>query len=215
MIMTGTLNVHTILQTARGHILPREFYLRPTLTVARELLGKVLVREHPDYGRIAVRIVETEGYLGFKDRASHARFGKTKANLTEFGGAGHAYVFQVFGVYYCLDIVTGPVGVPTVVFIRAGEPLEGVEAMEKLRGGRVKRLKDLTSGPSKLCQAMGITRALDGQDVCTRGPLNVTEGKPQNFPIVQTPRVGVSYAGEDKDKPWRFYIKDNPFVSKK
>lgn len=163
---------------------------------------------------MAARIVETEGYLGFEDRASHARFGKTEANRTEFEGAGHAYVFQVFGAHYCLDIVTGPVGVPTVVFIRAGEPVEGIEAMKKLRGDK-KRLKDLTNGPSKLCQAMDITRALDGQDVCVKGPLYVVSGQPQNFEIVQTARIGVSYAGKDKDKPWRFYIKDNPFVSKR
>ncbi|MGA9141383.1 MAG: DNA-3-methyladenine glycosylase [Methanocella sp.] len=207
--------MHTITQATYEHILPRGFYLRPTLTVARNLLGKTLVRMHPDYGRLAARIVEIEGYLGFDDRASHARFGETEANRTEFEGAGHAYVFQVFGVYYCLDIVTGPVGVPTVVFIRAGEPVEGIEAMEKLRGGRVRRARDLTSGPSKLCQALGITRALDGQDVCIEGPLYVTNGQPQDFDIVQTTRVGVSYAGEDKDKPWRFYIKDNPYVSKR
>jgi DNA-3-methyladenine glycosylase len=102
-----------------------------------------------------------------------------------------------------------------MVFIRAGEPVEGIEAMEKLRGGRVRRARDLTSGPSKLCQAMDITLALNGQDVCTKGPLYVTDGRPQDFEIVQTGRVGVEYAGEDRDKPWRFYIKGNPYVSKR
>ncbi len=200
----------------QGRILPRSFYDRPSLTVAKDILGKVLVREHPHYGRMAARIVAAEAYIGPDDKACRGRFGLTEANKTLFGVPGHAYIYLVYGRYSCLNIKTERTGFPADVFIRACEPLEGIEAMKKLRGGRAKNLKSLTSGPGKLCMAMDITPAMDGIDVCVKGALYVEDSKSrEKFAVVQTKRVGVEYAGEYANKPWRFYIEGNPFVTHK
>jgi len=192
-------------------VLPRNFYARDTIEVAKGLLGKVLVREMPA-GRLSVKIVETEAYVGPHDKACHASRGMTERNRVMFGEPGHAYVYFIYGMYYCLNIVTECSGYPAAVLIRAGEPLQGVDVMWGLRK-KAKTVNDLSSGPGKLCMAMDIDRALNGADLCKKGALYLEEGKAENFEIVSSKRIGVDYAGEYSDKPWRFYIKNNPFVS--
>lgn len=192
-------------------VLPRDFYGRDTIEVAKELLGKVLVRETPA-GRLSVRIVETEAYCGPHDKACHASRGRTERNGVMFGEPGHAYVYFIYGMYHCLNFVTERDGYPAAVLVRAGEPLEGVEAMRALRR-KAKKPVDLTSGPGRLCMALGIDRALNGADVCRKGPLYVEDSEDAVFEVVSSKRIGVDYAGEYRDKPWRFYIKGSPFVS--
>ncbi len=192
--------------------LPRDFYGRDTIAVAKELLGKVLVRETPA-GRSSVRIVETEAYCGPHDKACHASKGMTDRNRVMFGAPGHAYVYFIYGMYHCLNFVTERDGYPAAVLVRACEPLEGVEAMWGLRK-KAKKLTDLTSGPGRLCMALDIDRSLNGLDLCKKGPLYVEDGDDVHD-IVSGKRIGVDYAGEYKDKPWRFYIKNSPFVSVK
>ncbi|HHS96728.1 MAG TPA: DNA-3-methyladenine glycosylase, partial [Chloroflexi bacterium] len=150
--------------------LRREFFDRDTLEVARDLLGRVLVRVL-DGERLSGRIVEVEAYIGEDDRASHARFGPTERNAAMYGPPGHAYVYLIYGVHHCLNLVTGPEGFPAAVLIRALEPLEGVEQMRGLRGGR----PDLTNGPGRLCQALGIDLRFDGADLCAPDALLFVE----------------------------------------
>jgi DNA-3-methyladenine glycosylase len=192
-------------------VLPRSFYSRDTIEVARGLLGKMLVREIPA-GRLAARIVETEAYVGPHDKACHASKGMTDRNKVMFGEPGHAYVYFIYGMYHCLNFVTERDGYPAAVLIRAAEPVEGVDAMWGLRK-KAKKAEDLTSGPGRLCMALGIDRALNGADLCKNGPLYVEDGKEEAREIISCKRVGVDYAAEYKDKPWRFYIKGSRFVS--
>ena len=191
--------------------LPRGFYGRDTIRVATDLLGKELVRETPA-GRMAVKIVETEAYVGPHDKACHASKGLTDRNRVMFGEPGHAYVYFIYGMYHCLNLVTEGDGYPAAVLIRAGEPVEGEARMRALRQ-KAKSREGLTSGPGKLCMALAIDRELNGADVCKKGPLYVVDGTPESREVVSCKRIGVDYAAEYKDKPWRFYIKNNPFVS--
>ena len=185
-------------------ILRRGFYARDTVTVARELLGKVLT-----HGDTAGAIVETEAYLGGDDLASHSAAGITNRTRVIFGPPGHAYVYLSYGMHECLNIVAEREGAAGCVLVRALEPLEGMETMRARRGaGRPGR--DLTSGPGKLTQAMGITRAHNGVDL-TRGDLVVrTRAEAAEFEIEVTPRVGISKCA---DWPLRFFIGGNRFVS--
>lgn len=188
-----------------GRILPRSFYSRGTIDVSRELLGKVL-----RLGPCAGRIVETEAYLGGDDLASHSARGVTDRTRVIFGPPGHAYVYFIYGMYECLNIVAERDGIAGCVLIRALEPLAGLEAM-RARRPRAKRDEDLASGPGKLTLAMGITRNLNGADVID-GPLtvhdaeNLTAGE-----IVTTPRIGIS---KSADLPLRYYIRGSKFVSR-
>ncbi len=191
--------------------LPRGFYGRDTIEVAKDILGKVLVRETPA-GRMAVKIVETEAYVGPHDKACHASKGMTDRNRVMFGEPGHAYVYFIYGMYHCLNLVTERDGYPAAVLIRAGEPLEGEAWMRELRKKASSR-EELTSGPGKLCMALAIDRALNGADLCQKGPLYVEDGEPGSHEVVSCKRIGVDYAAEYRDKPWRFYIKNSPFVS--
>jgi DNA-3-methyladenine glycosylase len=187
-----------------GEILPRTFYNRPTIEVARDLLGKMLV-----HGETAGRIVETEAYLGGDDLAAHSARGITKRTRVIFGPPGHAYVYFIYGMYECLNLVCEPAGSPGCVLIRALEPVSGIELMQQRRP-RARSLRDLASGPGKLTLAMGITRAQNGADV-TRGTLIVR--KPRQEPaieIVTTPRIGITQCA---DLPLRYTIAGNPFVS--
>jgi DNA-3-methyladenine glycosylase len=191
--------------------LPRSFYAQSTLQVARKLLGKYLVRRHPD-GKTVGRIVETEAYVGPHDLACHAAKGRTARTEVMFGPPGHAYVYFIYGVYYCLNIVTEEVGHASAVLIRALEPVEGIELMQQRRG--TQKLHSLASGPGKLCLAMAIDKALNGVDMC-RGNILYVEDRGEPRPkIVARPRIGVDYAGKWKDKPWRFLIRGSEFVSK-
>jgi len=188
----------------------RPFYEQATVHVARQLLGKYLVRTHPD-GKTVGRIVETEAYLGPKDLACHASRGRTARTEVMFGAAGHAYVYFIYGMYYCLNIVTEAVDHPSAVLIRALEPVEGIDFM-KARW-RTEVLRNLASGPGKLCQALAIDKSLNRSDVC--GSVLYAEDRGDPAPkILAMPRVGVDYAGKWKDKPWRFVIRGSEFVSK-
>ena len=190
--------------------LQRDFYARPTMEVARDLLGRLLVRVY-DGQRLSGRIVETEAYLGANDPASHAYRGPTDRNRVMFGPPGYAYVYFIYGMHHCLNIVTESDGVAGAVLIRAIEPVEGVEVMQRLRGGRP--IAELTNGPAKLAQALGLDIFWNGTDLCTSDDLFLEEGEPVPDESVMTaPRIGLS-SGATKDAPWRFVIKGNPFVS--
>jgi DNA-3-methyladenine glycosylase len=192
-----------------GKVLQREFYNRDPITVAKELLGKVLVRETPE-GVTAGVIVETEAYLAQVDPANHAFRGMTSRNKSMFGPPGHAYVYRIHQVC-CLNVVTEPEGVPSAVLIRALMPIEGIEMMRE-RLGRFDSLP--TTGPGKLCKAMAIDLSLDGWDLTLGEQLWVVEGnEPVEFAesdIAVTTRIGVTAA---KDLPLRFFLKRQPFVN--
>jgi DNA-3-methyladenine glycosylase len=177
--------------------LGRAFYERDTRTVARELLGKVLV--HLDGGvRRAARIVETEAYHGPSDRASHARFGPTPRAAVMFGPPGRAYVYLVYGTSHCMNVVTGPVGFPAAVLVRAAEPLQGC--------------LHATRGPGNLCRALAISRDHTGVDL--RGPVLFVEDAPAPVERIHTgPRVNVDHAGPWAEKPWRYALAGSPHVS--
>jgi DNA-3-methyladenine glycosylase len=186
--------------------LPRSFYRRPTLEVAPDLLGKVLVRRQ---GRriTSGRIVEVEAYCGMDDPASHAYRGPRLRNAVMFGEAGHAYVYFIYGMYYCVNVVTERKGVAGACLVRALEPVEGIEWMKKRRG--VESLHDLTSGPGKLCLAMAIDCGLNGADFL--GPALFLTDTGGTVRIKRSPRIGIRNAA---DRRWRFFVEDNPFVTK-
>lgn len=195
-------------------VLPLDFYKRDTKKVAKELLGKILVHVTPKGERVSGRIVETEAYLGIEDRACHS-FGDRKSARTQplYMVGGHSYVFLIYGMHFCFNVVTREQGVPEAVLIRALEPLEGIEVMRKRRP-KAKRDLDLTSGPGKLCSALAIDKKSDAV-ILNEGRL-IIEDAPQLKPskIIASPRVGVDYAGEAALWPLRFSERDNVFVSK-
>ncbi|MDF2986156.1 MAG: DNA-3-methyladenine glycosylase [Eubacterium sp.] len=200
--------------------LDREFYNRDSIIVAKELLGKVLIHE-TDGQRISARIVETEAYMGVEDKAAHSYGGKRTPRVEiMYGGPGFSYIFMIYGMYYCFNIVTREAGTPQAVLVRAAEPLEGTELMSQRRFGRSYeqltkgQRRGLTNGPGKLCGALSINRSFNGMDLCGN-KVYVEEGKSGNFSIVTTKRVGIDYAEEAKDYPWRFYIEGNEYVSVK
>jgi len=189
---------------AFGPILKRDFYERPAVAVARGLLGKVLV-----HGATAGLIVETEAYLGGDDRASHSARGITDRTRVLFGPPGHAYVYFVYGMYECLNLVAETEGHPGSVLVRAVEPVAGIDIMRRRRPA-ARRLEDLASGPGKLTLALGITRAQNGADV-TRGKLVLREpAEPRRVEIAVTPRIGIR---ECADWPLRFIVRGSRFVS--
>ncbi len=186
-------------------ILPRSFYNRPTIEVARDLLGKVLV-----HGPTSGRIVETEAYLCGDDLAAHSARGVTPRTRVIFGPPGHAYVYFIYGMYECLNLVAEPDGKAGCVLIRALEPLTGIEVMQRRRPA-ARTLRNLASGPGRLTLAMGITRSQNGADV-TRGELTVrTPGEKEAFEIEITPRIGIRHCA---DWPLRYIVKGNQFVSR-
>jgi DNA-3-methyladenine glycosylase len=206
----------------------------PTLELAKHLLGMRLVR--PAEGRrSAGLIVETEAYIGEEDRACHAAAGPTARNAVMYGPPGHAYVYFVYGMHHCLNLVTEPEHFPAAVLIRAIEPVEGIRVMAERRGlldpltaemgqlsdarlasarhrpGRV--LRSLCSGPGRLCQALAIDRTLNGESL--RGDVLFLErGTPPGARIRATPRVGIDYAGPWRHKRWRFLLADSPWASR-
>ena len=195
--------------------LPREFYLSTnTAKIARDLLGKLLVVPDETGRRVSGMIVEVEAYLGKADRAAHSFGGRrTARNEVMYGGGGHVYVFFVYGMYYQLNVVTGPVEHPHAILIRGIEPVEGIEVMRERRGEM--KETNLTSGPGKLSIAFGVTRDLNGADL-TDDRIWLEEYRQiADDEIAAGKRIGIDYAGEDKDHPWRFWIKENPFVSRK
>ncbi|MGH9722615.1 MAG: DNA-3-methyladenine glycosylase [Bryobacteraceae bacterium] len=182
---------------AETEILPRDFYARPTVEVARGLLGKILV-----HGRTAGVIIETEAYLGTDDLAAHAARGVTPRTRVIFGPPGHAYVYFIYGMYECLNLVAEPDGTAGCVLIRALDPIAGIRTMFRRRP-KARAVADLASGPGKLTLAMGITRAQNGRDV-TRGSLVVRRRRDETAPeILVTPRIGITRCA---DWPLRFVI---------
>lgn len=191
-------------------VLPRRFYERSTLVVAQELLGKILVRRLEGI-RLTGRIVETEAYGGSDDPASHAYRGLTKRNEVMFGLAGFAYVYISYGVNHCLNVTTERVGKAGAVLIRALEPIEGIDSMIDNRPNARGNLVSLTNGPGKLCQAMRITRKLNGTDFLEDGALSIHDSdRPIPAMIEATRRIGISRASR---RLWSYHIKDNRFVS--
>jgi DNA-3-methyladenine glycosylase len=198
----------------RPRVLPRRFYTRNTVTVAKDLLGKKLVHM-VGAKRLSGLIVEVEAYLGEKDAAAHTYRGRrTERNEAMYMVGGHAYVYFVYGMHWCLNAVTGKADEPHAVLIRALEPVEGIEIMQKNRG--VTKLTNVASGPAKLCQAFGIDKDHYGADLTKRGRLFIEEAgvRVPRKKIQVTPRIGVAYAGTAARWPLRFYIADNPHVSK-
>jgi DNA-3-methyladenine glycosylase len=188
--------------------LPRDFYLRPTLQVARDLLGKYLVR-NLDGTLLVGKIVEVEGYTR-DDPASHSFRGRTLRNDVMFWNGGHGYVYFTYGMYNCFNVVTDKKGVGAAVLIRAVEPIQGLETIRKLRGHARSDL-DLASGPGKLCIAFAIDRRLNGSNLLG-DDLFILEGEQlSKRDIVSTGRVGIRRGA---DRKWRFLIKGNRFVSK-
>jgi DNA-3-methyladenine glycosylase len=197
-------------------ILQRPFYERDTIVVAKDLLGKILVHESFQ-GITAGRIVETEAYRGPEDGAAHSYGGrKTPRNEVMFEEKGHAYVYFIYGMYFCLNITAGDVpSKPEAVLIRALEPVVGQDLMAKRRHTTPEKVANLTKGPGRLCMAMGISKVQNKTDLTTP-PLYLKDAPPlPEERIVEAPRIGVDYAGEWKNKFWRFYIKENSFVSVK
>jgi DNA-3-methyladenine glycosylase len=186
-------------------ILTGNFYRRDTVTVARTLLGKKLVRRIGNT-QMTGMIVETEAYCGSQDSACHAHRGKTPRNAVMFGPAGHAYVYFTYGMHYLLNLVTEKEGNPCAVLIRAILPLEGIAEMEARRG---KKGRELTNGPAKLCRALGIDKSLNGWDVTRGRELWVESYKRISAgSISATPRIGIDYAKEeDRQALWRFVVK--------
>jgi DNA-3-methyladenine glycosylase len=181
-----------------GRPLPPVFYDRATDAVARDLLGAVLEHRHPD-GRVRGRIIETEAYLGPHDPACHAAVGPTARNRHLHGPPGTAYVYFIYGLHWCVNAVTREAGHGSAVLIRAVEPLSGLDLMRRRRG--LRRDGDLANGPAKLCEAMGITGALDGARL-DRGALRILAGsRVPDEEILVTPRIGISKA---RDWPLRF-----------
>jgi DNA-3-methyladenine glycosylase len=190
-------------------ILKKSFFERKTELVAKELLGKVLVREFPE-GEAQARVVETEAYFGKGDSASHASRGKTPRNQVMFGPPGRAYVYFTYGMHFLFNVVTEKEGIPGAVLIRALEPLSGIEFMKKRRP--VSDLKDLLRGPARLTQALEIDLFLNEFDL-TRGSLIYFKDDSYKVKrIVERHRIGVPL---DPGDNFRYYIADNPFVSKK
>ncbi len=195
-------------------MLTRGFYLREdTISIAKDLLGKLIV--FPDNGpRVSAMIVETEAYLGETDRAAHSYGGRrTPRNEIMYAGGGHVYVFFVYGMYYQFNIVTGSIDTPHAILVRAAEPIENIEIMRERRGAM--KDQNLTSGPGKLCIALSIDRDLNGENL--RGKRIWLEDHRSFAPneIAAGKRIGIDYAGEDAEKLWRFWVKDNVFVSKR
>lgn len=203
--------------------LNKDFFNRDTLIVAKELLGKILVRKI-DGVILKGRIVETEAYIGAIDKASHAYGGK-RTNRTEtlYAEPGTVYVFSIYGMYYCLNLISEEKDVAAGVLIRGIEPLEGIEKMSQLRYKKnYEELsnyekKNFSNGPSKLCMALGIDKRDNCINTISSEELYVEEDflNKEAFSIVESKRIGIDYAEEAKDFLWRFYIKDNKFISKK
>ena len=203
-----------VIETADGKSrkLPREFYALPVLTVARQCIGKILVHRTPE-GEAAGRIVEAEAYRGPLDLAAHSARGLTRRTTAMFGPPGHAYVYFLYGVCWAMNLVVASEGKPHAVLIRALEPLRGLDLMA-LRRKRPATSRELTNGPGKLTEALAITGADYGRDLC--GDELFLEADDREVPrsrIGRSPRINVDYAAEWATLPWRFYLKGNRYVS--
>lgn len=199
--------------------LERDFYLKDATLLSQLLLGKILVHEYNNI-KVSGRIVETEAYMGVQDKAAHSYGGRrTARNEVTYGPAGFLYVYFIYGMYHCVNVVASEIETPQVVLIRALEPVSGEETMSLNRYGKsYKELKkrekiNITNGPGKLCIAMGIDRSSNGADLC--GEEFYIEDSEDEPEIVRAKRIGIDYAEEAAEFLWRYYIKDNQYVSKK
>ena len=180
--------------------LPRSFYQRPATEVAPDLLGKLLVHQ-TELGLRIGRIVEVEAYLGREDLAAHSSKGLTKRTSVMFGEAGHAYVYLIYGMHHCMNVVTEPDGQGAAVLLRALQPLEN--------------LSENTRGPGRLCKAMGIDLSHYGHDLCSDDLFIAEPAISETITVIERPRIGVDYAGEWAHKLLRFYIDGNSYISRK
>ncbi|MFI2261753.1 DNA-3-methyladenine glycosylase [Streptomyces tubercidicus] len=192
--------------------LTRDFFDRPVVDVAPDLLGRTLLRNTPD-GPITLRLTEVEAYDGETDPGSHAYRGRTARNAAMFGPPGHAYVYFIYGMWFSLNVVCGPEGKASGVLLRAGEILTGTPLAADRRP-KARSANELAKGPARLATALDIDRTLDGTDLCTGGdaPLSLLDGDPPAPERVRNgPRTGVG--GDGADHPWRYWIADDPTVS--
>lgn len=187
-------------------VLPQQFFTKPAPELARDLLGCILVHDSPE-GKTSGIIVETEAYSQ-EDAASHSYRGETPRNSVMFGPAGHAYVYFTYGMHYCFNVVSGQPGHGQAVLLRALQPLDGIELMRQRR--KQDQDKQLCNGPAKLVQSMGITKQDYGKPLF-KGDLRIEQQLQQHMSISEGPRIGISKA---VDVPWRFWLTDNPFISK-
>ena len=195
--------------------LSRKFYLSTdTLQIARDLIGKILVVPTVDDRRVSGMVVETEAYLGAIDKAAHSyKNRRTKRTETMFSIGGTVYIFFVYGMYFQFNVVVGEKDSPHAILIRAIEPIDGVEVMRERRGAM--KDKNLTSGPGKLCIALGVDKTFNGADLLSE-KVWLEEFKTfSDAEISKGKRIGIDYAEEFAEKPWRFWLKNNDFVSRK
>lgn len=187
--------------------LPRSFYSQTTLTLAQVLLGKYLCRKWRG-SYLVGRIVETEAYIGEDDPACHAAHGKTNRNAVMYGPPGFAYIYFIYGMYHCLNVVTGQEGFPAAILIRALEPILGVSRMMVSR--KTRNVRNLTNGPGKLCQAFHLDRKQNGVDLCAN-ELFIADGETiRRGQIESSERIGINVG---MNHPWRFFVRDSSFVS--
>ena len=191
-------------------VLPRAFYLRSTLKVAKDLLGQLIVRKY--HGRKLIgRIVEVEAYRGSIDPASHAYRGKTKRNEVMFWEGGHLYVYFTYGMHFCANVVTQEEGIAEAVLIRSVKPISGIDVMRKLRGRNISDM-NLTNGPAKFCEAFGIKRSENGASLLANEIYLIPGKKIPRSRIGVSTRIGIR---KGIDKQWRFFVKENRWVSRK
>jgi DNA-3-methyladenine glycosylase len=199
-----------------GKRLPKSFYARDALTVARELIGCLFVHDGP-VGRMVVRLVEVEAYRGTIDPGSHGYRGPTPRTETMYGPPGHLYVYFTYGMHWCANVVCARPGVCEAVLLRAGQPVAGVELMRRLRGN-IASDRLIASGPARLCQAMGIDRRHDGATLLRGGSLWCAEDsitdELREGDVAQTTRIGLA-KGRGDDIPWRFVIPGHPHASRR
>lgn len=202
-------------------IISKDFYNRSALDVAKDLLGKVLVRE-VDGKVLKGKIVETEAYIGSIDKACHAYNGRrTKRTEILYEDAGVSYIYFIYGLYHCFNVVTNKKDIAEAVLIRGIEPINGLDYISNIRYNKKydeltkAQLKNLTNGPSKLCLAYLLNKDLNAVKLYEKGQVYITDENNEEFEIVESKRIGIDYAEEAKYFLWRFYIKDNIYVSKK
>ncbi|MFW6046404.1 MAG: DNA-3-methyladenine glycosylase [Candidatus Woesearchaeota archaeon] len=192
-----------------------EFYNTDALTLAKKLLGKIIVR-NINGKKVKCMITETEAYVGPEDKACHAYNNKkTKRTKVMFKKAGISYIYLIYGMYHCFNIVCGDVGKPEAVLIRSVKPINGIKVIKKNRDIKSNKLYDLTNGPGKLCQAMSIDMSFNDYNLVEGDIFYLEENKEiYDFNMSSSPRINIDYAKDYKNKPWRFFIKDSSFLSK-
>ncbi len=202
----------TASQSATARVADREWFDRPATQLARAMIGCRLIHDAPE-GRVGGTIVETEAYRGPEDLAAHSARGRTARNEVMFGPAGHLYVYLIYGLHHCVNVVAGPGTKPEAVLIRAVAIDEGIDIARRRRGERITDAR-LAAGPGNVASALGLDRSLNGADLVA-GPVSVEHRAGPPPRIVRGPRIGVEYAGAWAVRPLRFWIADDPHVSRR